>query len=354
MAINKAVNSTTKSHGAMRNCIEYVLKEQKTIDKLVDMTGPGPDEITWDSVYKAFLDEKKLWDKDNGRMYAHNIISFHKEEKITPFQAFEFAKEFVAKWFGGFQTLISIHQDKDHVHVHMVTNTVSYIDGKKLHTSKADLQKMKDLTNQMCMDRGLHVPEKGKHFNGKEFEIGTTTTWSKDKYHLFEKNKAKSYVVDCLYAVMNAKQNSFSKDDFIKEMSDRGWNTTWVDNRKNITFINSQGQKVRASNLSKTFSIDISKESLINEFTGRFRDRDQCREDIRTKGTRGYIGMEAPSVIYESKAAIAIGKADRVYKESKRRRENLQRQREARIADFELQVDNKRSRKRERDIDIDL
>ena len=354
MAINKAVNSTTKSHGAMRNCIEYVLKEQKTTDMLVDMTGPAPDEITWDSVYKAFLDEKKLWDKDSGRMYAHNIISFHKDEKITPVQAFEFAKEFVSKWFLGFQTLISVHQDKDHLHVHLVTNTVSYIDGKKLHSTRADLQKMKDLTNQMCKERGLHVSEKGKHFDGHDFEHGTTTTWSKDKYHLFEKNKAKSYVVDCLYAVMNAKQNSFSKDDFINEMSDRGWNTTWVDNRKNITFINSQGQKVRASNLSKTFSIDISKESLINEFAGRFRDRDQNRDITITKGIRGNYGIEQAAAIYESEATIAIGKADRVYKESKRRRENQQRQREARIAELKLQMENRRSREKERDIDNDL
>lgn len=354
MAINKAVNSTTKSHGAMRNCIEYVLKEQKTIDKLVDMTGPAPDEITWDSVYRAFIDEKKLWDKDSGRMYAHNIISFHKDEKITPFQAFDFAKEFVSKWFMGFQTLISVHQDKDHVHVHMVTNTVSYLDGKKLHTTRADLQKMKNLTNDMCMERGFHVPEKGKHFDGQEFEIGTTTTWSKDKYHLFEKNKAKSYVVDCLYAVMNAKQHSFCKEDFIKEMSGRGWKTTWLDNRKNITFVNNQGQKVRASNLSKTFSIDISKESLISEFTGKSRDREQNRDTSITRGVGGNYGMEQTTAIHQSEATIAIGKADRVYKDSKRRRENLRAKQEYEVRNTIFENNVRLQRERKREIDFDL
>jgi len=40
MAINKTVNKSTKSHGAMRNCIEYVLKESKTKQELVFVTGP--------------------------------------------------------------------------------------------------------------------------------------------------------------------------------------------------------------------------------------------------------------------------------------------------------------------------
>ena len=85
MAINKTVNKSTKSHGAMRNCMEYVLREEKVLDGLCTVTGPFcGTEITYDSVYRAFLDEKKIWDKDSGRMYAHNIISFHKDEQITP------------------------------------------------------------------------------------------------------------------------------------------------------------------------------------------------------------------------------------------------------------------------------
>ncbi len=44
-------------------------------------------------------------------MYAHNIISWHKDEQITPEQAFEFGKEFAEKWFSGFQTLVAVHKD---------------------------------------------------------------------------------------------------------------------------------------------------------------------------------------------------------------------------------------------------
>ena len=75
MAVNKTVNKRTNSHGAMRNCIEYVLRQDKTSEQLAYVTGPYcHDEINYDLVYRTFLEEKKLWNKDSGRMYAHNII----------------------------------------------------------------------------------------------------------------------------------------------------------------------------------------------------------------------------------------------------------------------------------------
>lgn len=266
MAINKTINKSTKTHGAMRNCIEYVLKEAKTKDGYIYMTGPAPEELNWDNVYRSFIDEKKLWGKDNGRMYNHNIISFAPDEKITPEQAFEFGKEFAEKWFPNHQTLISVHQDREHVHIHLVSNTVSYIDGMKLHNSRADLQRMKDFTNEMCRERGLSIAEKGKHFDGTEIEEGNVTAWSKDKYNLINNDNKKSYVADCAIAVMRSKKNSCNKDEFIEAMERQGWHTIWTDNKKHITFKNDKGDKVRDSNISKTFEMDISKEALLHEF----------------------------------------------------------------------------------------
>ena len=186
MAINKTINKRTNTHGAMRNCIEYVLRQDKTGKLLTYITGPYcHDEINYDLVYRTFLEEKKMWNKDTGRMYVHNIISWHKDEQITPEQALEFGKEFAEKWFSGFQTLVAVHKDKEHIHCHLVTNSVSYEDGRKLHNTKKDLERMKQLTNQMCRERGLTVAEKGKHFDGSQIEKGEVIAWSKDKYNLF-------------------------------------------------------------------------------------------------------------------------------------------------------------------------
>ena len=283
MAINKTINKRTNTHGAMRNCIEYVLRQDKTSELLTYVTGPYcRDEIKYDLVYRTFLEEKKMWDKDSGRMYAHNIISWHKDEQITPEQALEFGKEFAENWFSGFQTLVAVHKDKDHIHCHLVTNSVSYEDGRKLHNTKKDLERMKQLTNQMCRERGLTVAEKGKHFDESQIEKGEVIAWSKDKYNLFRQQVKDSFVADCAMAVLKALENCISKEKFIEKMKQFGWNVNWTEKRKHITFQNQDGKKVRDSNLSKTFHLDISKEDLENEF-----DRNYERVRVEAERTNG-------------------------------------------------------------------
>ena len=284
MAINKTINKRTNTHGAMRNCIEYVLRQDKTNELFTYVTGPYcHDEINYDLVYRTFLEEKKMWNKDTGRMYAHNIISWHKDEQITPEQALEFGKEFAENWFSGFQTLVAVHKDKDHIHCHLVTNSVSYEDGRKLHNTRKDLERMKQLTNQMCREHGLTVAEKGKHFDGSQIEKGEVIAWSKDKYNLFRQQVKDSFVADCAMAVLKALENCISKEKFIEKMKQFGWNVNWTEKRKHITFQNQDGKKVRDSNLSKTFHLDISKEGLENEFNGnRKKARDSANRDSRS------------------------------------------------------------------------
>ena len=283
MAVNKTINKRTNTHGAMRNCIEYVLRQDKTSELLTYITGPYcHNEINYDLVYRTFLEEKKMWNKDTGRMYAHNIISWHKDEQITPEQAFEFGKEFAENWFSGFQTLVAVHKDKDHIHCHLVTNSVSYEDGRKLHNTRKDLECMKQLTNQMCRERELTVAEKGKHFDGSQIEKGEVIAWSKDKYNLFRQQVKDSFVADCAMAVLKALENCISKEKFIEKMKQFGWNVNWTEKRKHITFQNQDGKKVRDSNLSKTFHLDISKEDLENEF-----DRNYERVRVEAERTNG-------------------------------------------------------------------
>lgn len=290
MAINKVINKSTKSHGAMRNVIQYVLQEKKVIDGYADIIGPyEPDRITYDDVYQAFLEEKKIWKKDSGRMYAHNIISFHRDEKVTPEECMEIGRRFCDQFFSGHQSLIAVHQDRDHLHIHIVTNTVSYIDGRKLHQSKADLEKQKVFTNQLCVERGLSVAEKGKHFDGTKIEEGEIRGWSKDKYHLLVNEAKKSFVADCAIAIVETLQNCTSREAFIAGMTQRGWNVTWTAKKKHITFTNGNGDKVRDTNISKTFSMNIDKENLIHEFE---RQNDRRLAGSRSDRDREEDGFE--------------------------------------------------------------
>lgn len=229
------------------------------------MTGPAPETLDLYGTYQSFLEEKRLWDKDSGRMCAHNVISFHKDEKITLEEALEFGKEFAEKWFEGFQTLLAVHMDREHIHIHLITNTVSFYDGHKLHTTNWELEEMKQLTNQMCREKGLTVAEKGKDFYGNDLKRGTVSSWSKDEYNLLKNDAKDSFLANCAIAFMEVMTDCKSKLEFILKMKDRGWKVTWKDSRKNITFENEQGQKVRDKKLSALFNLDVSKEAILDE-----------------------------------------------------------------------------------------
>lgn len=299
MAINKVVNSAAKSHGAMSNVIAYVLRSDKVTEGFVDVTGPyRHDEIDRTGVYRCFLDEKKQWGKDSGRMYSHNIISFHRDEQISPAQCLEIGKKFVEKFFDGFQSLLGIHQDKDHLHCHIVTNTVSYIDGHKLHQTRHDLEEQKAYTNQLCRDRGLSVAEKGRHFDGSRIEEGQITAWKKDKYKLLANDSKKSYIADCAISIMETVPGSASREEFVQKMAGRGWTVNWSDSRKHIVFQNKEGHKVRDSNIEKTFALAAGKEALDREFE---RQAEQRREEARELD-RYYAEVE--SAISRADAAI--------------------------------------------------
>lgn len=305
MAINKVVNKSTKSHGAMRNVIEYILQDQKIKEGFVEITGPySPETITWDGVYQSFLEEKRLWNKDSGRMYAHNIISFHKDEAITPEECLDMGRKFVDRFFPEHQNLIGVHQDKDHLHVHILTNSVSYIDGKKLHQTKRDLDRQKEFTNNLCLERGLSIAEKGKHFDGSEIAEGEISAWRKDKYNLLINDSKKSYIAECAIAVLESRENCLDKDTFIQNMEERGWQTVWTERKKHITFQNADGNKVRDNNLSKSFAMDVSKEALTHEFE---RQNEKRLSKPRVERYSYDFGSNILGTSYTENKELAIG-----------------------------------------------
>ena len=266
MAINKVVNRGTKSKAGMRNLLEYVLRDEKVKEGYVEITGPYlGNEIDYDQIYMEWLSEKRLWGKESGRMYAHNIISFHPDEKVSPEEVLEIGKQFNDEFFPGHQSVIAVHQDKDHLHCHIVTNSVSYLDGLKLHQTKKDLEDQKQFTNAICEERGLTTPTKGEHFDGTPIARAELISWNKDSYNILSKGE-ESYVFRCACSVTASLHEAKTKDEFISEMENRGWSVRWEDSLKHITFGDDEGHKVRDTNLCKTFHMDLLKEVLEERF----------------------------------------------------------------------------------------
>ena len=263
MAILKIVNNHSKSHSSLKKILNYFLKEEKTAASISYVCGDYfASEITPQTVYDEFVRIKQLFGKENGRMYQHGVISWHKDEVITPEMALSFGKEFVSRQYPEYQALVSVHVDREHIHLHFVVNTVSFIDGKMLHWKKTDLKAAKDLSDQLCVNYGLTITKKGKHFNQSDLSDGDITAWDKDTYAMVKTQGKDAYLTDCFSAFEQSMENAGSQEAFRALMKERGWDVIWEPSRKHITFVNNDGKKVRDTKLSSLFHVVINKESL--------------------------------------------------------------------------------------------
>lgn len=249
-----AIIKITNSKASLKSITKYVTNPEKTKEELIT----GKDIIDPSKAYEQMIDTKKMYRSTKGRQYIHATQSF-KPGEITPQKANQIGQEWAEKCYKGHEVLIVTHTDKDHIHNHFVVNTVNFETGKKHHSLKSDLEKNKEINNKICEREGLSVPEKGT----------SITSSNHKKYNALARGmtgKEASYLVQTVKDVKSTLGKAISKADFIQQMENKGYQVNWKDTRKNITFTNAEGKKVRNSNLTKTFKYDFSKENMINEF----------------------------------------------------------------------------------------
>lgn len=105
-----------------------------------------------------FADTKKVWNKaqsKSSRKYYHFIHSFSTYDDITPEQAHELTEELCRKSFPDSEVVIATHTDTDHVHCHIVINSVNFTNGKMLQISPKAYTAIKDLSNELALEKGL-------------------------------------------------------------------------------------------------------------------------------------------------------------------------------------------------------
>lgn len=356
MAVIKAVSSKA----GIGTAIDYVTREEKTEQKLLSGLNCEPD-----TAKEEMQATKELWGKTDGRTYKHFVQSFAPDEKIDSVQAHQLACRLAAErpeW-KGFEVLIATHKDRKHIHTHFIVNSVCFEDGHKLQQSKADLQNMKNCSDRLCLEQGLHITEKGKTFDGRERE--ETTSFKKDTYQLLKKaeqGEVKSYVQDIALVVMDCRETAVSREDFCQKMKERGVEVDWQDSHKYITFTDisrqEQGEKqckIRNNKLEKYYNIDFGKEGLERGFEGNARS--QQAEQHAKEQLAAYRGAEPDhsgatttsvrAIIGELRADERASKQKRDNKIAERKDRDIERERQSAEAKRRAEAAERAAKERE-------
>ena len=137
---------TIKTEEHLKKAIPYIMNERKTNCLHYSNSGIAPEQIT-----NTFFMTKKRFPTRGNRQAYHYKFSFSKDEKISPEDAFSFIKEWVEGYLGeDYDFVCSVHQDRDHLHMHLIFNSVCRTGGK-YHYKKGDWNRIiKPLTNRLA------------------------------------------------------------------------------------------------------------------------------------------------------------------------------------------------------------
>lgn len=105
---------------------------------------------------------KQQFNKSDKYIAWHGYQSF-KPGEVTPELCHEIGVKLAKQmWADRFQVIVSTHLDKDHLHNHFCFNSVSFLDGKKYNYSKSEMQRLRNLSDELCKEYGLSVVKNDK------------------------------------------------------------------------------------------------------------------------------------------------------------------------------------------------
>ena len=159
MAITKILNiQESESRNPvthLKNALEYIQNPDKT-EKCVLV---GSINCLPDTAFEQMEETKNIFHKTGKRQGYHVIISFSPEEKVTAEQAMYVLEHFAKDVLGDdYEAVYAVHTDREHMHGHLIWNSVSMTTGKKYNSPKGNWKNhLQPITNKYCDELGLSV-----------------------------------------------------------------------------------------------------------------------------------------------------------------------------------------------------
>ena len=159
MAITKILNimgsegRNPASH--LKNALEYIQNPDKTEECVL----VGSINCLPDTAFEQMEETKNIFHKTGKRQGYHVIISFSPEEKVTAEQAMYVLEHFAKDVLGDdYEVVYAVHTDREHMHGHLIWNSVSMTTGKKYNSPKSNWKNhLQPITNKYCDELGLSI-----------------------------------------------------------------------------------------------------------------------------------------------------------------------------------------------------
>jgi hypothetical protein len=178
------------------------------------------------------------------------VIQSFQPGEATPEEVNEAGLALAEKIAPGHESMVYTHTDKDHLHNHIIINSVNTESGRKYQAhGKEAIEQIRVANDDICRERGLSLPEKGANLrytlSEKEMSEQGKWTWKDEVREKVDLAKGQTQDISGFKAFLEAEG---------VEAIERGKNFTYRHLETN--------NKVRGAKLGQ----DYEKETIVHEF----------------------------------------------------------------------------------------
>ena len=218
---------------SVMRCVSQLSKTLWDGQQLVSGIGCQPE-----TAFDEFLSTKLLHHKDGGIQFYHMVQSFPRGADIDPRTAHEAARQ-LAGYFAGCEVLVCTHTDREHIHSHCIINSVNFETGKKVHMADEQIQELRVRNDQICEELGLPKFQRD--------EQQKTQGMSNAEY--YPASEGESWKFELMRVIDDCMRCAGNREEFLILLRSEGYDATWTDSRKNITYVTPDGRKCRDNKL---------------------------------------------------------------------------------------------------------
>ncbi len=158
MAITKVMHMKASGKARIDIHLEHAINYILQLKKLGNANLAGGINCLPDTAYSQMKSTKQMFGKAGGRQGYHFVVSLKLGEG-TPEIMYDVAMRFAEEAFGGeYEAVVAVHTDRNHLHAHIVINSVNMVTGYKFQYNEGDWKyKFQPITNKLCDEYGLHI-----------------------------------------------------------------------------------------------------------------------------------------------------------------------------------------------------
>ncbi len=242
--------AVTKIHpikSTLKSALDYIMNVDKTDHEILISSHACGHQ----TAYLEFENTKNSWNSTVKNLARHLIQSFDPEDDITPEVAHEIGLKLAEEILNNkYEFVISTHVDKGHIHNHILWNNVSYEDGKAYISNKRTYRKIREASDNLCLEYNLHVIDEESKIKGKSYK------------EFQETKKGTSWKSQLKYAIDNAVKRANDWEDFLRIMQQMGYE---IKEGKYISFrAKEQNRFTRSKTIGDYYTEEKIKERITN------------------------------------------------------------------------------------------